>query len=108
MAWTLTVDKFLWVAELKVGAWCYGGIQTCVVIYCLFINNLDWQGWIYFLLGAIPMMVSWTLLLAKMNDSQLWFYAWINWYFSFFVWILASIQTIIQTILLSIMIHNAG
>lgn len=54
------------------------------------------------------MMVSWILMLAKMNDPKLWFYVWINWYFSFFVWCLGSLQTVIQTILLSIMIANAG
>ena len=108
MAWTITVDKFLWVTDLYIGAWIYGGIQAVIVIYSLFVNNLGWGGWIYMILAAIPMMVTWIYMLAKMNDDKLWFYVWINWYFTFFAFCLGSLQTVIQTILLSVMISKAG
>ena len=47
-------------------------------------------------------------MLVKMNDSKLWFYAWINWYFTFFAFCLGSLQTLVQTIVLSVMISRAG
>ena len=108
MAWTIVLDKFLWVADLKIGAWIYGGVMTALCIYYIFINNLGWGGWIFFLLAATPMMVTFVWMLVKMNDSKLWFYAWINWYFTFFAWILGSIQFVVQTVVLSVMITKAG
>ena len=108
MAWTITLDKFLWVTDLKIGAYAYGGIMTIIVIYSIFINNLGWGGWIFFLLAAIPMMVTFIYMLAKMNDSKLWFYVWINWYFTFIAFCLGSLQTVIQTIILAVMISKAG
>ena len=95
MAWTIVLDKFLWIADLKIGAWIYGAVMTAYCIYCIFINNLGWGGWIFFLLSATPMMVTFVWMLVKMNDSKIWFYAWINWYFTFFAWILGSIQFIV-------------
>merc|ERR1712083_1201337 len=108
MAWSITVDKFLWVTDLKYGAWAYGGVMTVFVLYSIFINNLGWGGWIFFILAAIPMMVTFIYMLVKMNDSKLWFYVWINWYFTFVAFCLGSLQTIIQTILLGVMISKAG
>ena len=108
MAWSIVLDKFLWVADLKIGAWIYGGVMTTIVIYSIFINNLGWGGWIFFLLAATPMMVTFVWMLVKMNDSKLWFYAWINWYFTFFAFCLGSLQTLVQTIVLSVMISRAG
>ena len=108
MAWSITVDKFLWVTDLKIGAYVYGGIMTVVTLYFIFANNLGWGGWIFMMLGSIPMMVTFILMLAKMNDDKLWFYVWINWYFTFFSFCLGSLQTIIQTIVLSVMISKAG
>ena len=108
MAWTLTTSEFLWFTDLKWGAWAYAGVMTVVVIYCVFVQNLGWGGWIFFLLGAIPMMVSGILIIMKRNDPMHWFYVWTNWYTTFFSFCLGSLQTIIQTIVLSVMIANAG
>jgi len=108
MGWSITVDKFLWVTDLKYGSWVYGGIMLAVCIYCIFVNNLNWGGWIFFLLGAVPMSVTFIYMLAKRNDSKLWFYVWVNWYFTFFTFCLGSLQTIIQTVILSVMISRAG
>lgn len=108
MAWSITVEKFFWVTDLKYGAWAYGAIMTIVSFYSIFISNLGWGGWLFFILGSVPMTVTFTYMLIKDSDAKLWFYVWINWYFTFFTFCLGSLQTIIQTVVLAIMISKAG
>ena len=91
MAWSTTVDEFLWCTKLKYGTWVYAGIMTVVAIYCVLVSNLGWGGWVFLMFGAVPMTVSGILTIVKRDDPYNWFYVWVNWYFSFFVFILGSL-----------------
>ena len=108
MGWSITVDKFLFFTDLKYGAWSYGGVMTAIVFYSIFINVLGWGGWIFYMFGALPMMVSFIMQMVNNSESNLWLYVWINWYITFFVFCLGTLQTIIQTGILSVMIANSG
>ncbi len=104
MGWSITVDKFLFFTDLKYGAWSYGGVMTAIVFYSIFINVLGWGGWIFYMFGALPMMVSFIMQMVNNSESNLWLYVWINWYITFFVFCLGTLQTIIQTCILFVLI----
>lgn len=90
MAWSTTVDKFFG-ADLKYGAWTYGCFMAFWCVVSILKNSMNFGNWLFFLGAEIPLTVCFAYLLIKDSDSKLWIYAWANWYFTFFAFILGTI-----------------
>ena len=94
MAWAQTTFFGL---DLKFGVWIYGLIMLSMSVYYILTPTLSVQDWIAFIGITTPAS---TFLVLTLIDSQNFGYAWANWYFSAFAFILATIYAVMQTLLL--------
>lgn len=60
-------DKFLFILDLKYGAYSYGATMTVIALISIFDVTLKWHSYLYLLLGQIPVATSFILVLL---DSE--------------------------------------
>jgi len=97
MAFALVQSKFLGVLDLKYGVWIYGALMTILGIYYTVVPELNYSDWILYVGVSAPAMALFVMQLVFPDSFA---YAWANWYFSFFAFILDTVFIIMQTILI--------
>ena len=105
MAFALVQTKFFGCVDLKYGVWLYGILALGLSVYYILAPALTAQDWIVFIGICSPASA---LLFMQLIFQDKFAYAWANWYFSFFGFLLGTIYVIMNTIYLAQLMGEIG